>query len=127
MPRTKGSCLSSPTLDHTLLPHDTQASFCNYVLRRRQRWRTLLHGLFIPFALGKAFGLCSTLQAKRAFMGYLWGMPPLARLKYAATLPSNRCSARQLTPITWDEIRAPSRRRPGRPGAQHSQPKLLRA
>lgn len=77
MPRTKGYAFFD--LDHTLLPHDTQALFCNYVLRR-ERWRTLLHGLFIPFALGKAFGLCSTLRAKRAFLGYLWGMP-LARLK----------------------------------------------
>lgn len=60
-------------LDHTLLPHDTQALFCNYVLRR-ERWRTLLHVLFVPFALMKAVRLITTLQAKCAFMGYLWGM-----------------------------------------------------
>ncbi len=66
-------------LDHTLLPHDTQALFCNYVLRR-ERWRTLLHLLFVPFAVLKALRLISTLRAKRAFMGYLWGMP-LPRLR----------------------------------------------
>jgi phosphoserine phosphatase len=69
-------------LDHTLLPHDTQALFCNYVLRR-QRWRTLLHALFIPFALLKALGLISTLRAKRAFMVYLWRMPQAQLQKYA--------------------------------------------
>lgn len=60
-------------LDHTLLPHDTQALFCNFVLKR-ERWRTLLHLIFLPFALLKAVGLISTVRAKRAFLGYLWGM-----------------------------------------------------
>jgi len=60
-------------LDHTLLPHDTQALFCNYVLKR-ERWRTLLHLIFLPFALLKALRLISTVRAKRAFLGYLWGM-----------------------------------------------------
>jgi phosphoserine phosphatase len=66
-------------LDHTLLPHDTQALFCNYVLRR-ERWRTLLHVFFLPFALLRAVKLISTLRAKRAFSGYLWRMP-MARLR----------------------------------------------
>lgn len=69
-------------LDHTLLPHDTQALFCNYVLRR-ERWRTLLHLLFVPFALLKAVRLVSTLRAKRAFMGYLWGMTQPRLQRYA--------------------------------------------
>ena len=46
-------------LDHTLLPFDTQALFCNFVLRRHP-WRIVLHLWFIPFALGKAVGLVST-------------------------------------------------------------------
>lgn len=69
-------------LDHTILPHDTQALFCNFVLRR-ERWRTLLHLLFVPFALAKAFNLISTLRAKRAFMGYLWGMEQGKLRRYA--------------------------------------------
>jgi HAD superfamily phosphoserine phosphatase-like hydrolase len=69
-------------LDHTLLPHDTQALFCNYVLRR-ERWRTLLHLFFLPFALLKAIRLISTLRAKRAFMSYLWGMPRARLQQYA--------------------------------------------
>ena len=60
-------------LDHTLLPHDTQALFCNYVLKRVP-WRLLLHLLFLPFALLRAAGLASTATAKRAFHSYLWGM-----------------------------------------------------
>ncbi len=69
-------------LDHTLLPHDTQALFCNYVLKR-ERWRTLLHLLFIPFALLRAVRLVSTLRAKRAFMSYLWLMPQHRLRQYA--------------------------------------------
>jgi phosphoserine phosphatase len=69
-------------LDHTMLPHDTQALFCNFVLRR-ERWRTFLHILFVPFALMKALRLVSTLRAKRAFMGYLWRMPEERLRRYA--------------------------------------------
>ena len=60
-------------LDHTLLPHDTQALFCNWVLKHH-RWRTLLHLVFLPFALLRALRLISTLRAKRAFLGYLVGL-----------------------------------------------------
>jgi HAD superfamily hydrolase (TIGR01490 family) len=60
-------------LDHTLLPFDTQALFCNFVLRR-QRWRTWRHLACVPFALLKGLRLVSTLTAKRAFMNYLAGM-----------------------------------------------------
>jgi phosphoserine phosphatase len=66
-------------LDHTLLPHDTQALFCNYVLKR-ERWRVLLHLFFLPFALLRALNLVTTLRAKRAFMSYLWRLP-LPRLQ----------------------------------------------
>lgn len=60
-------------LDHTLLPHDTQTLFCNFVLHRHPL-RILLHAWFVPFALGRAVGLVSTSTAKRAFLSYLWGM-----------------------------------------------------
>ncbi len=69
-------------LDHTLLPFDTQTLFCNFVLRR-QPWRIVLHAAFLPFALGRAVGLCSTETAKRAFLSYLWGMKR-SRLKALA-------------------------------------------
>jgi HAD superfamily hydrolase (TIGR01490 family) len=69
---TKGYALFD--LDHTLLPHDTQGLFCNFVLKR-ERWRTVLHLLFLPFAILLALRLISTLAAKRAFMSYLWDMP----------------------------------------------------
>ncbi len=61
-------------LDHTLLPHDTQALFCNYVVRREPK-RALLHFWFLPYAIGRGLGIVKTLHAKRAFMGYLRGMP----------------------------------------------------
>ena len=70
-------------LDHTLLPHDTQALFCNYVLKR-ERWRTVLHVIFLPFALLRLVRAVPTLRAKRAFMGYLWFMPRQRLQKYAA-------------------------------------------
>ena len=60
-------------LDHTLLPFDTQALFCNYVLKRHP-WRIVLHLWFVPFALGRALGLVQTVTAKRAFLSYLAGM-----------------------------------------------------
>jgi HAD superfamily hydrolase (TIGR01490 family) len=75
-------------LDHTLLPHDTQALFCNYVLRR-ERWRTLLHVVFVPFALLKILRLISTLRVKRAFLGYLWGMRRTRLRQYAQSFASD--------------------------------------
>lgn len=69
-------------LDHTLLPFDTQALFCNFVLHR-EPWRVLLHGLFIPVALARACGLASTATAKRAFLSYLRGMPRERLANYA--------------------------------------------
>lgn len=69
-------------LDHTLLPHDTQALFCNYVLRR-ERWRVLLHVIFAPFVVLKVLRVIGTLRAKRAFMGYLWGMRRTRLRQYA--------------------------------------------
>ena len=60
-------------LDHTLLPFDTQALFCDFVLKR-ERARTARQLLFLPFALGRAMGVVSTVTAKSAFLGYLAGM-----------------------------------------------------
>ncbi len=61
-------------LDHTLLPYDTQALFCNFVLRR-ERWRTVMHLVFLPFALLLVLRLVSIETAKCAFLAYLWRMP----------------------------------------------------
>jgi HAD superfamily phosphoserine phosphatase-like hydrolase len=79
-------------LDHTMLPHDTQALFCNYVLRR-ERWRTLLHTVFLPFAILRALRLISTLRAKRAFMSYLWGMPQDRLRNYARAFATESARA----------------------------------
>lgn len=69
-------------LDHTLLPFDTQALFCNFILRK-ERWRTALHLAFVPVALAKAGRLVSTTTAKRAFLNYLAGMPRETLLRHA--------------------------------------------
>lgn len=69
-------------LDHTLLPFDTQALFCNFVLHR-EPWRVLLHALFVPVALARACGLASTAAAKRAFLSYLRGMSRERLASYA--------------------------------------------
>ncbi len=66
-------------LDHTLLPHDTQVLFCNFVLRR-EGWRRVYLLWFLPLlplAAPKVLGLR---QMKRAFCSYLWRMP-LAKLR----------------------------------------------
>lgn len=60
-------------LDHTLLPFDTQAMFCNYVLQRERSRSFFLLG-FLLIAILRACKLVRTVTAKRAFMGYLTGM-----------------------------------------------------
>jgi len=59
-------------LDHTLLPHDTQALFCNFVLRREGWRRVFLIWFFLslPFA---ALRLISLRTMKRVFSSYLVG------------------------------------------------------
>ena len=69
-------------LDHTLLPFDTQALFCNFVLKR-ERWRIMMHLSFAPVAVLKALRLVSTVTAKRAFMNYLAGMKRETLAAYA--------------------------------------------
>jgi len=61
-------------LDGTLLAHDTQLLFCQFVLRR--------HGLrrfFLPLAAAVApcglFGVLEARELKRVFLSYLWLMP----------------------------------------------------
>ncbi len=60
-------------LDQTLLPYDTQALFCNYVIRQ-QRWRRLYPLTFAPALPLKVLRLINTRALKRAYHSYLWGM-----------------------------------------------------
>lgn len=69
-------------LDHTLLPHDTQALFCNFVLKR-ERWRVVMHLFFLPIALLYALRLVHIETAKCAFLAYLWRMPKDRLMRYA--------------------------------------------
>ena len=62
-------------LDQTLLPYDTQALFCNYVLRRHPLRRAYLF-LFIPAAGLKIARLLSTRVLKRIFHSYLYRFTP---------------------------------------------------
>lgn len=77
-----GDALSSPPmdhgyalfdLDHTLLPHDTQVLFCNYVLRR-EGWRRVYLLWFLPCLPLAVLRLLSLRTMKRVFSSYLWGM-----------------------------------------------------
>lgn len=62
-------------LDQTLIPFDTQALFCNYVLHR-ERWRTLLIlFVFLPLVPLRLIGIIDTRRIKRAFLAYLWRLP----------------------------------------------------
>ena len=60
-------------LDHTLLPFDTQALFCNFVLRKegRRRWYLALYLLSLPLFVLRLLDLR---KMKRVFACYLWGM-----------------------------------------------------
>ena len=58
-------------LDHTLLPFDTQALFCNFILRR-EPWRRLYLLWFLPCV---PLGIVSLDFLKRLFCSYLHGMP----------------------------------------------------
>lgn len=69
-------------LDHTLLPHDTQALFCNFVLKR-ERWRVVMHLVFLPVALLYALRLVHIETAKCAFLAYLWGMSKDRLMRHA--------------------------------------------
>lgn len=60
-------------LDHTLLPHDTQALFCNFVLQR-EGWRRVWLLWFLPCVPLAAVRLLSLRTMKRLFLGYLVGM-----------------------------------------------------
>lgn len=58
-------------LDHTLLPYDTQALFCNFVLRK-EGWRRIYLLWYLPCLPLAA--IISLRTAKRLFFSYLWGM-----------------------------------------------------
>ena len=60
-------------LDQTLLPHDTQALFCNYVLLR-EGWRRVYLLWFVPCLPLAALRLLSLRTMKRLFFSYLVGM-----------------------------------------------------
>lgn len=60
-------------LDKTLLPHDTQALFCNYVLRR-EGWRRVYLLWFLPCLPLAAVRLLSLRTMKRLFFSYLVGI-----------------------------------------------------
>lgn len=91
-------------LDHTLLPFDTQALFCNFVVGR-QRWRIVLHAIGLPVVVARACGLVGTATARRALHAYLWGMR--AHTLQALAGEFARTSA---TRWTYPEIHAEIRR-----------------
>ena len=87
-------------LDQTLLPYDTQALFCNYVLRR-EGWRRGYLAVFMPAVPFRALRILSTRQLKRVFLSYLWRMPR-ARLTALAHAFAEEC----VPPLLYPEIMA---------------------
>lgn len=90
-------------LDHTIIPHDTQLLFCNYVLHH-EGWRRLFHVPFflcIPLAACRVFGDRSM---KRIFLGYLWGMKK-DRLAGLAEKFANEEFPKQAYPAIVGEVR----------------------
>ncbi len=61
-------------LDHTILPFDTQAFFCNFILHR-EGWRRIYLVWFLPCALLAAVKIFKLRTMKRIFSSYLVGMP----------------------------------------------------
>jgi HAD superfamily hydrolase (TIGR01490 family) len=61
-------------LDQTLLPCDTQALFCNFVLRRHG-WRRLYLPVLASALPLRAVGIAGAGGTKRAFFSFLWRMP----------------------------------------------------
>ena len=87
-------------LDGTLLAHDTQLLFCQFVLRQ--------HGLrrfFLPLAAALApAGLAGVLEArelKRVFLSYLWLMPRERLEAHARTFAET-----VVPPLLFPEVRA---------------------
>ena len=87
-------------LDGTLLAHDTQLLFCQFVLRQ--------HGLrrfFLPLAAALApAGLAGVLEArelKRVFLSYLWLMPRDRLEAHARTFAET-----VVPPLLFPEVRA---------------------
>ena len=60
-------------LDHTILPFDTQALFCNFVLQR-EGWRRIYLLWFIPCLPLVALKILNLRTMKRVFASYLVGM-----------------------------------------------------
>lgn len=69
-------------LDHTLLPFDTQALFCNFVIRR-EPWRIVYLLWFLPCVPLAAVRIVSLRWMKRLFCSYLWGMRQDRLRRYA--------------------------------------------
>lgn len=60
-------------LDHTILPFDTQAFFCNFVLRR-EGWRRVYLVWYLLCAPLAPLRILDLRTMKRVFFSYLWGM-----------------------------------------------------
>lgn len=60
-------------LDHTLLPYDTQALFCNFVLRK-EGWRRIYLLWYLPLLPLVGLKILSLRFMKRLFFSYLCGM-----------------------------------------------------
>ena len=110
-------------LDHTLLPFDTQALFCNHVLRR-EPWRILYLLVFLPVVPFAALKLVGSRTLKRIFMSYLWRMKKEKLEQHVADFVSQTVSPMDLPGVERRD-RSPPPRRP-HPRPLHREPRHLR-
>ena len=89
-------------LDQTLLPYDTQALFCNFVLRRHG-WRRGYLGLFTAAMPLRAMHVLGAAGLKRTFLSFLWRMPR-ARLTALAHEFAETVVPRLLYPEIMEEV-----------------------
>jgi len=60
-------------LDYTLIPHDTQLLFCNYVLRKKPV-RVFYTLFFFPALMLGALRILRSEGLKKTFLSFLWGI-----------------------------------------------------
>ncbi len=87
-------------LDQTILPWDTQALFCNFVLRRHG-WRRLYLPVLTAALPLRAVRIAGAGGTKRAFFSFLWRMPR-ARLDALA----EEFAEKAVPPLCYPEILA---------------------
>ncbi len=85
-------------LDQTLVPYDTQALFCQFVLQRHG-WRRAYLATWLPALPLAGCGLIGHRGLKRLFLNYLWRLPRVELAQMVAEFV-----AKVVTPLLYPEV-----------------------